>query len=68
MAFAGILSDDKSDDTDSDKETVNSFDEEIIVIQPEAPKPPVKESVAISGVVIAGAQPQQNNCNGNAIR
>ena len=68
VAFAGIESDDESDDTDSDQETVNSFDEEIWVKQPEAPKPPVEESVAISGVVIAGAQPQQNSCNGNAIR
>jgi hypothetical protein len=72
VAFAGIEDESDSSETSTETEsavnTVNSFDEEVWVKQPEVDKPPVEAPVATSGVVIAGALPQQNKCNGNAIR
>merc|ERR1740131_660579 len=53
VAFAGIDDDDDESDTESeDQPTVNSFDEEVWVKQPETSKG--NESVATTGVIIAG--------------
>ena len=55
VAFAGIDDDDDESDTESeDQPTVNSFDEEVWVKQTETSKG--NESVATTGVVIAGGQ------------
>ena len=69
VAFAGIDDDDDESDTESeDKDTVNSFDEEVWVKQPESLK--VEDPVPTTGLIVAGgtkAQPP-NLTNGNVVR
>ena len=71
VAFAGIDDDDDESDTESeDQPTVNSFDEEVWVKQPDSSKG--NESVATTGVIIAGGQngnkvPQQTNLSNGSV-
>ena len=70
VAFAGIDDDDDESDTESeDKDTVNSFDEEVWVKQPDSK---VEDPVPTTGLIVAGgggskAQPA-NLSNGNGVR
>ena len=72
VAFAGIDDDDDESDTESeDKDTVNSFDEEVWVKQPmESLKSKVEEPVATTGLIVAGGTkaPPPNLSNGNGVR
>jgi len=68
VAFAGIDDDDDESDTESeDKDTVNSFDEEVWVKQPDSK---VEDPVPTSGLIVAGGSKVQppNLINGNAVR
>ena len=62
VAFAGIEDDSstESDSSESDKDTVNSFEEEVWVKLPDKPNPLDTDLVPTSGVVIAGTNIQQN--------
>ena len=66
VAFAGIDDDsDSSDDTESeDKDTVNSFDEEVWVKQPDSSLK-AEDPVTTTGLIVA--QPP-NLTNGNVVR
>jgi hypothetical protein len=72
VAFAGIDDDDDESDTESeDKDTVNSFDEEVWVKQPgDSLKSKVEDPVPTSGLIVAGGSKVQppNLSNGNVVR